>query len=84
MSIKLNPSVYFFQKRAYVKIYNGETKWMYLFYTDYYLLKIMVIFERKSAIVLKNNLIANPSKMKKNFLKTKIKSYSDGATDFHG
>ena len=56
---------------------------VFVFYADYYLLKIMMIFERKPAIVLKNSLIANPSTIKKNFLKAKIKSYRDEATDFH-
>ena len=41
-----------------------------------------MIFGIESAVVSKRNLIANPSAINK-FLKTKIKSYSAEATDFH-
>ena len=67
---------------AYVKCCNGETKWMS------FLLKMMsyqehiIIFGINPAAVLKKNLIANPSTIKKN-LKTKIRSYGNEATDFH-
>ena len=40
------------------------------------------MFGIKSVIVLKNNLIANPSTTKK-FLRRQIKTYSDEVTDFH-
>ena len=40
-----------------------------------------MIFGIKSAIVLKKNLIMNPSTKK--IMKTKIKSYGDEAIDFH-
>ena len=44
-----------------------------------------MFFWIKSALILKKNLIENLStiKKKKKFLKTKIKSYGDKATDFH-
>ena len=46
---------------TYVKSY-GEIKWMYFLIEDDELLKN--IFGRKPAIVLKKNLIVNPSTMK--------------------
>ena len=41
-----------------------------------------MVFGIKPTIVLRKNLIANPSTIK-NFLKTKIRSYGDEATYFH-
>ena len=41
-----------------------------------------ILFGIKSVLILKKNLIANLSTIKK-ILKTKIKSYGDEATDFH-
>ena len=41
-----------------------------------------MIFRMKSAIVSKNDLIANHSTITE-FLKTEIKSHSNEATDFH-
>ena len=43
---------------------------------------IIIIFGIKSAVISKKNLIANLYTIK-NFLKTKIKSHDDEATDFH-
>ena len=44
--------------------------------------KNVIVFWINSELILKNNFIANSSPIKK-FLKTKIKSYGDEATDFH-
>ena len=53
----------------------------------YFLIKdeemtMKMIFRMKSAIVWKNDLIANHSTITE-FLKTEIKSHSNEATDFH-
>ena len=45
-------------------------------------MKKIYIFGIKSVIVLKKNLISNQSTINF-FLKNKIRSYSDEATDFH-
>ena len=54
---------------------------MYFLIKDEEILMKMILI-MKSAIVWKNNLIANPSTITE-FLKTEIKSYSNEATDIH-
>ena len=50
---------------AYVKSYGvGATKWMYFLIEDEELLKNIIVFGIKSAIVWKRNLIANLSTIK--------------------
>ena len=50
---------------TYIKSYACETKWMnFLIKDDDYLLKNITILGIKSVIVLKKNLIANPSTIK--------------------
>ena len=61
--------------RVYVKIHNGQTKWMYFLTKDDDLLeKYNTIWDKISADI-KKEFVYN-----KAFLKTKIKSYSDEAT----
>ena len=44
---------------GYVKGYGGQTKWMYFLIEDHDLLKSIILFGIKSALILKINLIAN-------------------------
>ena len=55
---------------AYVKSYDGQTKWMYFLIEDGDLLE-------------KYNTIWDKVKYNKNFLKTKIKSHGDEVIDFY-
>ena len=55
-----------YKNKIYVKRYVGETKWMYFLIEDNELLKNIMIFGKNSAIVLKKNLIENPSTIKTN------------------
>ena len=62
---KMNSLYIMLPKRiAYVKSYNGKTKWMYFLIKNYYLLKNIMIFGIKSAIVREKNLIASQSTVK--------------------
>ena len=62
---KIKPFTVILQKAsAYVKRYDVETKWMYFLTKDDELLKNAMLFEEKSAIVLKRNMIANPFTIK--------------------
>ena len=62
---KIKPfSIVLSKMSAYKKRYDGETKWKYFLIEVDVLLKNMVIFGIKSAMVLKTNLIANPSAIK--------------------
>ena len=68
--------------KAYVKSYDGQTKWMYLLIEDDILLeKYNTIWDKVSSDI-KRESDSEPVYNKK-LLKTKIKSYSDEATDFH-
>ena len=68
--------------KAYVKSYDGQTKWMYfLIEGDDLLEKYNTIWDKFSANI-KKEFDSEPVYNKK-LLKTKIKSYSDEATDFH-
>ena len=67
---------------AYVKGYDGQTKWMYFLIEDDELLqKCNTIWNKVNADV-KKGLDTELVYIKK-FLKTKIKSYSDEFTDFY-
>ena len=68
------------KKKAYMKSYDGQTKWMYfLMMTDS---KNIILFGKKSAQMLKKKFDNKPIQ-NINFLKTKTKFYSDKAKDFH-
>ena len=68
--------------RAYVKIYNGQTKWMYFLIKDDALLeKYNTIWDKFSADI-KKQFDSDPA-YNKNQLKTKIKSHGDEVTDFY-
>ena len=68
--------------RTHVKIYDGQTKWMYFSVEDDDSLeKYNTIWDKVSADIKKNligSLVYN-----KEFLKTKIKSHGDEVTDFY-
>ena len=67
---------------AYVKSYDGQTKWIYFLIEDDELLgKYNTIWGKVSADV-KLEFESEPV-YNKNFLKTKIKSYGNEAKDFH-
>ena len=66
---------------VYVKSYEGQTKWMYFAIEDDDLLeKYNTIWDKVSADI-KQEFESEP--VYKKVLKTKIKVYGDGATDFH-
>ena len=65
---------------AYLKSYDGPTKWMYFLIENNELLeKYNAIWDIVSANIKKFDI--EPAN-KKNFLKTKIESYCDEVTDF--
>ena len=67
---------------AYVKIYDGQTKWIYfLIGNDDLLEKYNTIWDKVSAD-MKNEFDSEPACNKK-FLKTKMKSHGDEVTDFY-
>ena len=67
---------------AYVKHYDGQTKWIYFLIQDDELLeKYKTIWDKVSADI-KNEFDSEPV-YNKEFLKTKIKSHDDEVTDFH-
>ena len=67
---------------AYVKSYDGQTKWMYLLIEDDDLLeKYNTIWDKASADIKKE--FDNKPVYNKNYLKNKIKFYSDEVTDFY-
>ena len=57
---------------GYVKIYDGQTKWMYF----------LIENDDKVTSYIKKEFDSKPV-YNKIFLKTKIKSYGDEVTDFH-
>ena len=66
---------------AYVKSYDGKTKWMYFLTEDEELLeKHNFIWDKVSADI-KKKIYTEPG-YNKNLLKTKIKSYGGEVTDF--
>ena len=67
---------------AYVKSYDGQTKWMYFLIEDDDLLeKYNTIWDKVSADI-KKEFDSRPV-YNKEFLKTKIKSHGDEVTDFY-
>ena len=68
---------------AYVKSFDGQTKWMYfLIEDDDNLLEKYVLSGIKSVLISKRNFYNKPL-YDKNFLKTKIKSHGDKVTNFY-
>ena len=66
---------------AYVKSYDGQTKWMYFLIEDDLLEKYNTIFNKFSADIKKE--FDNEPVYNKEYLKTKIKSGGDEVTDFY-
>ena len=67
---------------AYVKIYDGQTKWMYfLTEDDDSLEKYNTIWDKVSADI-KKEFDSEPA-YNKEYLKTKMKSHGDEVTDFY-
>ena len=66
---------------AYVRTYDGQTKWMYFLIEDDDLLKKYTIWHKVSADI-KKEFDSEPA-YNKNYLKTKIKSHGDKVTDFY-
>ena len=67
---------------AYVKSYDGQSKWIYFLTEDVDLMeKYNTILDKVNAGI-KKEFDSKPVYNKK-ILKTKIKSYGDEATDFH-
>ena len=67
---------------AYVKSYDGQTKWMYFLIEDDDLLeKYNTIWDKVSADI-KKELDSEPV-YNKEYLRTKIKSHGDEVTDFY-
>ena len=67
---------------AYVKSYNGQTKWMYfLVEVDGLLEKYNIIWDKVRSNIKKK--IDSEPVYNKNYLKTKIKFCGDETTDFH-
>ena len=67
---------------AYVKIYDGQTKWMYFLIEDDHLLKkYNTIWDKVSADIKKE--FDSDSFYNENYLKTKIKSHGDEVTNFY-
>ena len=67
---------------AYLKSYDGQTKWMYFLIQDDDLLEKYNTFWDKVGTDIKKALDSGPI-YNKEFLKTKIKSHGDEVTDFY-
>ena len=67
---------------AYVKSYDGQTKWMYFLIEDDDLLKKYNAVWDKVITDIKKKIDSKPI-YNKGFLKAKIKSYGDEVTDFY-
>ena len=65
---------------AYIKSYDGQTKWMYFFIEDDNLEKYDTVWNKVSADI-KKKLDCKPV-YKNFFLKTNIKSHGNEITDF--
>ena len=65
-----------------IKNYDNETKWMYCLIDDDELFEKYNNIENKVSNSTKKELYCE-SIYNKTFLKTKIKSYCEGSTDFH-
>ena len=66
---------------AYVRSYDGQTKWMYFLIEDDCLLKKHTIWDNVSAGI-KREFDSEPV-YNKEFLKPKIKSHGDKVSDFY-
>ena len=66
---------------AYVKSCDGQTKWMNFLIEDDELLKNVILFRIKSALILNKEFDSEPA-YNKEFLKTKIKFHGGEVTDF--
>ena len=66
---------------AYVKIYDAQTKWMYLFIEDDDLLKNYNTIWNKVSADVEKEFDSEP--VYKKFLKIKIKSHGNEVTDFY-
>ena len=67
---------------AYIKSYDGQTKWMYFLIEDDDLLeKYNTIWDKVSAVI-KEEFDSKPV-YNKEILKTKMKSHGDEVTDFY-
>ena len=69
------------EKGAYVKIYDGKTKWMYFLIEDDQLLQRYNTIWDKASADTKNEFDSEPV-YDKNYLKAKVKSHDDKVTDF--
>ena len=67
---------------AYVKSYDGQTKWMYFFIEDDDLLEKYNTIWDKVSVDIKKELDSEPV-YNKEYLRTKIKSHGDEVTDFY-
>ena len=67
---------------AYVKSFDGQTKWMYFMIEDDDLLEKNNTIWVKVIAAIKKEFDSEPV-FNKNFLKTKIKSHGDEVTNFY-
>ena len=67
---------------AYVKSYDGQTKWMYFLIKDCELLEKYNTIQDKVSAEIKKEFDSQPV-YKKEFLKTKIKFHGHEVTDFY-
>ena len=68
------------ERSTYVKSYDGQTKWMYFFIGDDYLLEKYNTIWDKVSVDIKEEFDSKPV-YNKSYLKTKIKSHGDKVTD---
>ena len=66
---------------AYLKRYDGQTKWMYFLIENDDLLEKYTVLDKVSADIKKES--DSEPVYNKTFLKTRIKSYGDDVTDFY-
>ena len=67
-----------------IGLLNGQTKWVYFLIEDDDLLgKYIAIWDKVSADIQKKKEFDSEPIYNKNYLKTKIKSHGDEATDFY-
>ena len=66
---------------AYLKRYDGQTKWMYFLIENDDLLEKHTVLDKVSADIKKES--DSEPVYNKTFLKTRIKSYGDDVTDFY-
>ena len=67
---------------AYVKSYDGQTKWMYFLIEDDDLLETYNTIWDKVSAYIKKELDSEPV-YNKEFSKTKVKTHGDEVTDFY-